>query len=688
MKYLYFLALLSTLYHHNYIFADTGNIKNIASGRDRVFTIMYDGDHGIREYNTKITYAQTKNLVEDIYIRQIGKYFPTFTDLGSTYLFDTLSSVVSPHDTHHTVLHRQEAIKKIAHHSTLQAEIKDLLMQAQEHTDNVIRLMMNRDKVLEKIKIPDLSSYGMLRYILQPWYHLQNSIARNPWVNLGWESQKISTAIGYAMIAIAQGKLAGYKFINPNFRWTDPAKMALFYKSYGLIPNKGNVWTTEDASNFWTFSPYKLFHDTTKNKNYSLKDFLSGQIELSGIGGDAGLFTSKGREVGTLASGTLGMSVAAYNSLKSMYDTYQNGIEKRNLIHSLYHLVTIAEKLEHLCKHHKIPHQFKPSSITDKKGLAMLNQLKGPRYQETESSLVVTPWVHTFVTEIYEQDTYLAPFFALIAEIDTYYAIASKITETSTSTNTICFADILHEAKPRFAAQGLWNIIIKNPIANNISESRNIILTGPNAGGKSTLMRAIVQNLILSQTFGIATGTSFAVTPFDVINSYLNIKDNPLDGDSRLKAELKLATEIVTVAKTLRHDEKFFFIIDELFTSTGGKDGEICAYEFAHDDLEPYLHHIQFIFATHFEKLKIMEQSNPKFFANYKIDQPTRSDTGKFIYPFTISPGVSTINIAQQLKRDAGLLGSYKLGLNEPISIPENTKNQAVVPTQQKHLKL
>jgi len=110
-------------------------------------------------------------------------------------------------------------------------------------------------------------------------------------------------------------------------------------------------------------------------------------------------------------------------------------------------------------------------------------------------------------------------------------------------------------------------------------------------------------------------------------------------------------------AKTLRHDEKFFFVLDELFTGTGGKDGEICAYEFVNDDLAPFSNQIQFIFATHFDKLKEIEANNPKHFANYKIDAPIVTAQGELQYPFTVSKGANNINIAMLMKKQAGLLG-------------------------------
>ena len=666
------ILLIILICSNNQIITQEKSTYKIAnSGRDRVFTIMYDGEQGINNYNRKITYAQTKNLVEDVVLPQIALYFQTHTELGQTFLFDTLSSVVSPKDTNNTIMNRAHNIKTMVENENLQKELQAILAPLKEHVAAVMQLMTNRDHLLEQIKIPDLSKDGMLGSIVKPWFVLNNYIARNPWWNLSSEVYKTFQAALLAGAAGFQTQSAYNKFLQPEFRWTDPEKMKASFAARGLVPNKNNIWTTADPSNFWTTNPQKLFFDaytierpslfsdTTERLKFEKENALK-QLEIYGLG-TSGYLSEAGNETAALLTTASAMGSAAYYKGKDIYNNYKDGIEKRNLIHSLYTLIDAAEKLEQLCNQYHITLQFRPSFMQNKEGLAMIEELKSARYKEKNSSLVITPWVHTFVTQIYEQDTHFAPFFACIAEIDTYHALATKMIESQTSSNKLCFSLMLSENKPQFDAQGFWNIIMSHPVPNTIHENRNIIITGPNAGGKSTFMRAILQNFILSQTFGIATGTSFKFTPYDVIHSYLNVKDNPTERLSRYAAELKLAVDIVNQAKTLDKNEKFFFILDELFTSTGGKDGEAVAYEFVHDDLAPFKNKIQFIFATHFEKLKTIGTANPKDFANYKVDAPTRNSQNQFVYPFTVSPGVSTINIAQQLKKDAGLLGAHKI---------------------------
>jgi len=559
-------------------------------GRDRVFTIMYDGDHGINQYNKKITYAQTANLVQDLVIPKMTLYFPTKTDFGQTFLVENLSMPISPKDTSKTVHLRQQAIKHLYNKPEVKQEIDQALEQVKQAQETVMKLMINREQVLEKIRIPDLSHWGMLEPVVKPWYSIDKYLRTNGWVNTA-----------------------------------------------GLVATTGAAATFLSSAGINAYRGVQNLASTPDTPQEELSS-LSGKLIWNGFG------TISGLSYGTIFA-------------KSIYNEYQRGIENRNLIHALHQIVIAAKKIEKLCKEHGIATQFKPSHITDKKGLAMIEGLLHPRYSETESSIVATPWVNTFITEIYEQDIYLAPFFALIAEIDAYNAIATRMVETQNQPNSFCFAQFLHNKKTTLQADGFWNIIIPNAVANSLNEDRSIIFTGANAGGKSTAMRSILQNIVLAQTFGIATGKSFALTPYDVIHSYLHIIDDPEKGLSRYASELQHANDIVHQAKTLAPDEKYFFIIDELFTGTGGKEGQTLAFEFINEDLAPYLEKTQFIFATHFDQLKEIESSNPQQFANYKINPPTLTPQGKLKYPFTISKGANNVNIAALLKKEAGLLG-------------------------------
>lgn len=356
-----------------------------------------------------------------------------------------------------------------------------------------------------------------------------------------------------------------------------------------------------------------------------------------------------------------GMYASVYGAIFStcFFGRYVEGVAKRQLVHSLYQLICISERIEALSCEYDFTMQFKASSLGKTiVGMGLIEQIKHERYiHESESPLVYTQAVHALVAEIRNERNYLAPIFATIAEMDAYYTLAAKIVATADTENPFCCAEFLDTARPTIHAKKFWNILVNAEITgrvvpNDIFENRNIILTGPNEGGKTTGIRAILQNIVLAQTFGIAAASEFKLTPFDVIHSYLNITDDILHGKSRFASEVRRAQDILYRIKTLQPREKFFFALDELFTGTNAEDGEACAYNFI-DNIGSY-DNIQFIYATHFNKLKLIGSSN-SLCSNYKVDAPIRNFSGRFVYPYTLSQGANDSYVAMDRARDAGL---------------------------------
>lgn len=331
---------------------------------------------------------------------------------------------------------------------------------------------------------------------------------------------------------------------------------------------------------------------------------------------------------------------------------YSAAAEKRTKMHALNQLIQIAEKIENLCEISSIKPQFKLSGIKNLQGVQLIEKLKEARYRAKKSLLFMTPQVHTFLYEVYRQEKYLSELFACIAEMDSYNAIATKILESGNANNKFCFVEFTENPKSSLEAQGFWNVLVNDAIPNNISEGKHIILTGPNAGGKTTAIRALLQNIILAQSFGIAASETWHMTMFDVIHSYLNISDDISQGLSLFASEIKRAQDILQRIKSLEPNKKFFFALDELFTGTIAEDGEACAYQFVKKISE--FEGVQFIYATHFEKLK--ELGNDGILcANYKVDAPIKNEDGKLVYPYTLSQGANESRVALDLAREANL---------------------------------
>lgn len=248
----------------------------------------------------------------------------------------------------------------------------------------------------------------------------------------------------------------------------------------------------------------------------------------------------------------------------------------------------------------------------------------------------------------------LADLFAQIGYVDAYLSAAKLYNSGAGQKGQCCFVDYLDAQTPKVVGVNYWNIMLdpNTVVVNNLAAEHNIILTGANAGGKSTTIKAFMQNILLGQTFGIAAASEFKLTPFTKLITYLNITDDLSNGKSLFKAEVARAQALLATVHSLAPHEFSFCAIDELFTGTAADAGAACAEELV-TKLKPK--NANFIFATHYQNLTKLAAVNPGRFANYRMLPPTKVN-GKIVYPFVIAPGVNQVNVAKDILAEANLI--------------------------------
>jgi DNA mismatch repair protein MutS len=235
-----------------------------------------------------------------------------------------------------------------------------------------------------------------------------------------------------------------------------------------------------------------------------------------------------------------------------------------------------------------------------------------------------------------------------IAVIDYYNSIVKLMKEH----DNICFPVYLENENPIINAKQLWHPYLNNPICNDIligkKNPKNMLITGPNAGGKSTFIKSLAISVVFSQTIGIAFCDSLEITPFSLINTYLNIPDCK-GKESLFEAEMHRARDHIRKLEDTKKDDFSFIVMDEIFNSTNPEEGISGAYAIG-EKLASYNNSVSII-TTHFSYLTKLE--NDKQFKNYKI--PITRDTDEnIVYPYKITPGISNQYIALELLRNKG----------------------------------
>lgn len=612
---------------------NTFTANSYDSGKEKIIQIMSDPKTGIPAYTQKIRYAETENLSKDLNIAQIAACFECKTAMGQHYLETTLEKPISTFDTSHTLLRRQQAVKALVENPQLKKEVERLLCVAQQ--EEHVATMLLSDFFKGKT-CPELLENNGLKN------NIANFTTTNPVGKIAWVTVKAGIL----------AKLLSYAHPTGQFTYDILAKKTTeidkdlehTQKLLQIIELKNYSYNTLASQ----YDDYESLLQEIDDRQLTFYDALADCMRLS--------FVQAAQKYRPLkVFGLSGVSVYGAFSAYMTYNLckgYSQAAEKRLAINSLNRLIAISKRFDALYKENDIKNQFTVHTNRNSKPSKLFKKLSSSRYTYKQSVGFMAPLVHTFLYELYQKEQHLTKLFACIAEMDAYNAIATKIIESQNSKNKFCFATFIENDKPAINTQGFWNVLVGNKaVSNNLIEDRDVILTGPNAGGKTTSIRAILQNIVLGQTFGVAAAESFEFTQFDIIHSYLNVSDDLINGLSLFASEIKRAQDILKKTNSLTTSQKFFLALDELFTGTVAEDGEKCAYEFV-NKLATF-ENLQFIYATHFHKLKQLGHVNERCI-NYKVDAPTKVN-GKLVYPFTLSQGANESNIGLEIATQAGL---------------------------------
>ncbi|MFH1831461.1 MAG: hypothetical protein ABH827_01530 [bacterium] len=255
------------------------------------------------------------------------------------------------------------------------------------------------------------------------------------------------------------------------------------------------------------------------------------------------------------------------------------------------------------------------------------------------------------------KDNFISSVKAM-GQIDAYMSIAKLYKKQAKNNNaTYCFVDYAQNNTPYINITNGWHPAL-NPetvVTNNIElgqagKAGNIIITGPNAGGKSTVLKTATIAIILAQTFGIAPAKSMTLTPFSLINTYLNIADTE-GKESLFQAEMNRVQKLINAIKELKQNEFSFIIMDEIFTGTNPKEGMAAAYGVA-KKLASFKNSMSIV-ATHFILLTDLDKDTNGAYENYKVCVNKLAD-GKIQFLYKLEHGITDQTIALELLQNAG----------------------------------
>lgn len=201
----------------------------------------------------------------------------------------------------------------------------------------------------------------------------------------------------------------------------------------------------------------------------------------------------------------------------------------------------------------------------------------------------------------------------------------------------INFATFTNKNKKNYFKQSYYACLKdKEPVKNTIKFKKNLIITGPNASGKTTILKSTLINIIMTQQFGCGFYDSSLFAPFDYIHCYLNIPDTS-GRDSLFQAEARRCKEILDIIVTNKK-ETHFCVFDELYSGTNPEEAESSATSFM-----KYLQkfkNVQTLLTTHFVKV-CKHLDTLKKIQNCRM--VTEQNKNKITYTYRLEKGISEV---------------------------------------------
>ncbi|MEM9737869.1 MAG: hypothetical protein AAF770_02110 [Bacteroidota bacterium] len=258
----------------------------------------------------------------------------------------------------------------------------------------------------------------------------------------------------------------------------------------------------------------------------------------------------------------------------------------------------------------------------------------------------------------------LADIYYEIGKIDAQLSICKLIQETNqpNSKNQFTFGKLQtsQDQLPNLQMKGMWPIALdpgkavsNDVIMNSKKGPRTMVITGPNAGGKSTYILSICINAILNQVYGIVAAHSAVQAIFYKIITYVNPVQN-------LAAGLSLAEAGMQVLKThqLILDQikgPILAIVDEILNGTDPKIAAKYSYRILKNRNQQYSNCLTLL-TTHFMNLTNLAKQD-QHVKNQKVVVKIPGTNGrKFDYTYQIEEGITDQNIVEDMLIEKGIL--------------------------------
>ncbi len=334
-----------------------------------------------------------------------------------------------------------------------------------------------------------------------------------------------------------------------------------------------------------------------------------------------------------------------YERLRFLYKT------QTSLQHRLYHVSQFVSKVKKLheltnsidaLKEH--PAIIKLSGMLDvrssiKKVLSLLDDSTFEAKKKLFFSRGHVLITHKQLTEIKDE---LVPILQALGIIDGFISVSRIYRQFKNHVERpFCFAHIDEASMPMLDISSGWlPLIPKHHVHNSISlgideQPVNLLLTGPNGGGKSSLLKMIGGAVMLAHSWGIVPARTCKMSLFKGCRTSFNPKEDVSKDISTFMAQKKRLDTLRKYVRQSDINENYLLLVDEPYRGTIEVESEKRAYQFGVDVAE--YNHCMLVMASHL-KLPIDLEKNTGRYINKHL-HITQDDQGLFQRTFNLCDG-------------------------------------------------
>lgn len=322
----------------------------------------------------------------------------------------------------------------------------------------------------------------------------------------------------------------------------------------------------------------------------------------------------------------------------------------------VYILLNNNEHLKHLLADDYCHLQTLFDTTLEREVQSFLKMLSSHRFHHTSSFFINTGHALVAFKMFSKIKAELELPLMALGRIDAHVSIAQLYNEHEHTNNPYCFARCHELDHPMIDVQDFWNpcikakVIVPNSVSLGVDQPINMIITGPNAGGKSTLLKGLGSAIVLTQGLGITPARRADITIFSMILTYLNIVDDLAGGNSLFKNQVLRMQKIFNLVKALQSGQQALVLLDEMFNGTAPQEAEACAYGVAY--LLGQQSNVVNIIATHYKNLTQLPYVLDSY-KNYHVSVSKEFD-GTIKYPFKLEEGISDQHVALDILASEG----------------------------------